>query len=266
MKVLTIYDGTLQSKTALHYGIKKVREKGGDLVVLHVFPSSMFIDYDAGPKAEELARMEWAQHAREAEAIIRETGSGMQIRLVSEDGDPEQEVQRYAASEHPDLVLATPRYKAITKNGPGNVYIMPGTILVPIDNSDAVMDGVDTIIEEARDTGSTVLLLGIIPIHLYSREEQKELDEVKKSTLATMRKIKKSLAGKGIEASEAIRSGYPDEEILKAAGEFSVSLIILPSGGKTPSELTKAAAVLLEEPERVKRPVCLLQAAGGRGC
>ena len=50
-------------------------------------------------------------------------------------------------------------------------------------------------------------------------------------------------------------AGYPDEEILKAAEEFAVSLIMLPTGGKTPSELTKAAAILLEEPERIRRPV-----------
>ena len=55
MKILTIYDGTLQSKTALTYGINKVRERGGELIVLQVFQSSLFVDYDAGPMAEERA-------------------------------------------------------------------------------------------------------------------------------------------------------------------------------------------------------------------
>jgi len=32
--------------------------------------------------------------------------------------------------------------------------------------------------------------------------------------------------------------------------DYAASLIMLPSGGKTPSELTKAAAILLDEPER----------------
>ena len=56
MKILMIYDGTLQSKTALTYGIGKVRERGGELIVLQVFQSSLFVDYDAGPMAEERAR------------------------------------------------------------------------------------------------------------------------------------------------------------------------------------------------------------------
>jgi nucleotide-binding universal stress UspA family protein len=66
----------------------------------------------------------------------------------------------------------------------------------------------------------------------------------------------------GVDVSEIIRSGYPDEEILKTAEEYSVSLIMLPAGGKTPSELTKAAAILLDEPDRLHMPVQLLQEVG----
>ena len=261
MKILTIYDGTLQSKTALRYGINKAREKSGEVIVLHVFQSSLFVDYGAGPRAEELARTEWTQHARYAEKIIEEEGSGVLVRLQVEEGEPEQELLRCAVSEHPDLILATPRYKGVTKAAPCPVYIMPGTILVPVDNSDAALAGLDKIIGEAKATGSRILLLGIVSIHLYSAGERKELEEVRNSTVAAMKKIKKALVGQKIEASEIVRSGYPDEEILKVAGELAVSLIILPSGGKTPSELTKAASILLDEPERIKQPVYMLQAA-----
>jgi len=261
MKILTIYDGTLQSKTALHYGLNKAREKSGELVVLHVFPNRLFVDYDAGPGAEEIARAEWARHTRDAEKTIQEEGRDVKIRMIAAEGEPEQELLRCAAAEHPDLILAAPRYKGVVKTAPCPVYVMPGTILVPVDNSDAALGGLDTISKEARATGSKVLLLGIVAINLYSAGEKKELELLKKDTVAAMKKIKKALAGKQIEASELVRSGYPDEEILKAAGEHGVSLIILPSGGKTPSELTKAASILLDGPERCKRPVYMLQAA-----
>jgi nucleotide-binding universal stress UspA family protein len=138
---------------------------------------------------------------------------------------------------------------------------MPGTILVPVDNSDALTADLDDIVKEAKTTGSKVLLLGMIPVHLYGTEEKNELEQVKTSTAASVRKIKKALGGQGIEASEIIRSGYPDEEILKVADEYAASLIMLPAGGKTPSELTKAAAILLDEPERVKKPVFLMHPA-----
>ncbi len=261
MKILTLYDGTIQSKTALRYGISKAREKGGELIALHVFQRSLFVDYDAGPKAEEIARAEARGHQADAEHIIFEEGKGMPVRLITEEGDPEQEILRIAASERADLILATPRYKGIINSSPCPVYIMPGTILVPIDNSDTLLGGLDKITGEAKATGSKVLLLGVVPVHLYNREEKEELELVKKETAAMLKRIKKMLAEKGINASEAVRSGYPDEEILRAAAEYAVSLIILPGGGKTPSELSKAAAILLDEPERVKRPVCLLHPA-----
>ena len=92
MKVLTIFDGTLQAKTALRYGIGKVKEKGGELIVLHVFQSSLFIDYDAGPMAEEIARAEAKGHRLDALNIIRETGQNVPIRIVTLEGDPEEEL------------------------------------------------------------------------------------------------------------------------------------------------------------------------------
>ncbi len=37
MKIMVAYDGTLQAKEALVYGMDKAREKGGEVVALHVF-------------------------------------------------------------------------------------------------------------------------------------------------------------------------------------------------------------------------------------
>ena len=261
MKVLTIFDGTLQAKTALRYGIGKVKEKGGELIVLHVFQSSLFIDYDAGPMAEEIARAEAKRHRLDALDIIRETGQNVPIRIVTIEGDPEEELLRTAESEHADLILAAPRYRSITGSAVCPVYIMPGTILVPVDSSDRLMAGLDDIVNEAAATGSKVLLLGVVPVHLYGTEEKDELDLVKKNTAASVKKIKNVLVGRSIEVGESIRSGYPDEEILKAAEEYAASLIMLPAGGQTPSELAKAAAILLDDPARVRRPVYLMQTA-----
>ncbi len=259
MKIVSVYDGTLHSKTALRYGIGKIKEKGGELTVLHVFEAGLFIDYDAGPKAEEIARAESKRHLLDVENIIREAGSGVAIRLVTEEGDPEREVLRAAQAGNADLVLVTPRYKSIAKKARVPVYIIPGTILAPVDNTytDAHMEAVSA---EAGATGSKVLLLGIVPVHLYSAGEQGEVEKIRKETAAIVRKLRKRLSEKGTECSEVIRSGYPDEEILKAADEHGVSLIMLPAGGKTPSELSKAAEILRAEPENIRRPICLMPA------
>jgi len=261
MKIMTIFDGTIQSKNALQYGLQKAKERGGEVLLLQVFQSNLFVDYDAGPRAEELARAEALLHLRTAEKIIHEKGQGIAVRIQSEDGEPEEVALRFAESEHVDLILTSPRYKGISQKASCPVHIIPGTILVPVDSSDLRAVDKDSIIAEAKLTGSKIMLLGIVPIHLYSAQEKKELNEVTKGVLASLKKIRNHLSGQGIEVAETVRSGYPDEEIIAAAKDHSASLILFPAGGKTPSELTKAAAILLDEPDRVRLPILFLQTA-----
>jgi nucleotide-binding universal stress UspA family protein len=258
MKILVAYDGTIHAQNALKYGISKIREKGGEVLLLQVFDSTLFVDYDAGPKAVEMARVEAAQQLATARQIIQDTAAGISTRIISEEGDAEQTILGYAQAEHPELILAPPRYKALTKKASCPVCIIPGVILVPVDNTDTQLANMDSIRDEATATGSLVILLGIIPVHLYSREEKKELEKVKKETNTRLNKIDTMLVEAGVSAKKVLRSGYPDEEIMKAADEFSASLVILPSGGSTPSELRKAAAMILHESARLKMPFLLV--------
>jgi len=260
MKILTVYDGTLNAKKALLYGIVKARSEGGELILLHVFDPDLFIDYDAGPKAEELARAESRRYVEEARKIIAEKGEGLPVRMISVEGDAVRTIRLQVEEEHADLLLLTERYKGVVRNVDCPITMIPGTILVPVDNTGNALANLERINEEVKATGSRVLVLGIVPVHLYSREEKKELERVRKSTDAVVNSLKRALAMKGIEAVSSVVAGYPDEEILKAAEASVASLIILPSGGATPSELTKAAAILLDEPKQLRWAISLLPA------
>ena len=113
MKVLVAYDGTLDAKTALRYGLEKVRGNGGELIVLHVFNRNLFIDYDAIPQAEEIARRESSRYIEEAERIIKEEGKGIKASIILDEGNPEKETIECAKAENVDLLLCPPRYKAL---------------------------------------------------------------------------------------------------------------------------------------------------------
>ena len=115
MKVLVAYDGTLQSKEALRYGMEKVREKGGEVLALHVFNNSMFIDYEASPEAIEVARRESSAHVEAAKLLIREEGNGVKTGVFVGEGDPEDEVIRFASERNVDLLLCPPRYKSVIR-------------------------------------------------------------------------------------------------------------------------------------------------------
>lgn len=113
MKIMVAYDGTLQAKEALVYGMDKAREKGGEVVALHVFNNSMFIDYDATIDAQDIAKAEAEQFINEAKTIIRESGKGVKAILYSTEGNPTEEVISFAKAEKVDVLLCPPKFTKI---------------------------------------------------------------------------------------------------------------------------------------------------------
>jgi hypothetical protein len=113
MKIMVAYDGTLQAKEALVYGMKKAQEKGGEVVALHVFNKPLFVDYDAVPGAESLARAEAARFVEEAKTIIREKSAGVKTSLFSTDGNPAEAVMTFAREEKVDVLLCPPAFRSI---------------------------------------------------------------------------------------------------------------------------------------------------------
>ncbi|MDH4163395.1 MAG: universal stress protein [Nitrospirota bacterium] len=113
MKIMVAYDGTVQAKEALVYGMKKAVEKGGEVVALHVFNAPQFIDYDVTPNAISAARAEAARFVAEAKTIIAEKGNGATASLFSTDGNPNEAVIDFARAEKVDVLLCPPAFRSI---------------------------------------------------------------------------------------------------------------------------------------------------------
>ena len=113
MKIMVAYDGTLQAKEALVYGIEKARTKGGEVIALQVFNSPQFVDYDATVNAQDAARDEAARFMEEAKEIIREKARGVKASFYSGEGNPAEEVISFAKAEHVDVLLCPPKFKTI---------------------------------------------------------------------------------------------------------------------------------------------------------
>lgn len=115
MKVLVAYDGTLQAKDALRHGLKKATGDNDELIVFNAFGGNMFIDYDVSPNARERAWTDSRALAKEAEAIIRETGGGVKARIIQGENSPEEEIMDCARAEGADVLLCPPKFKSIIK-------------------------------------------------------------------------------------------------------------------------------------------------------
>ncbi|MBI5141108.1 MAG: universal stress protein [Nitrospirae bacterium] len=264
MKMLTTYDGSLNAKAALGYGLRKLREEGGSAVILQVFDSGMFIGYGAGPGAEAAARREMAVRFDEAKAIIEETGTGGWIRIEQMDGDPETVTIDYATERHFDVILAPARFKSLMRKAPCPVILFPGNILVPIDATGHAPGAVERIVQEAVATGSKAVVMGVVPVHIYSAAEADEEALNERETASATERLSAELKARGIETASVLRRGYPDEEIMRAMREFSASMIILPTVEDVPSELSKAAGIILDEAETGARTL-MLMAGAARG-
>ncbi len=126
MKILAAYDGTLNSKDVLRYGLHRVKASGGELTVLHVVDISTLLDYE-GVDAKERARRESAQFLEDAKKIIADAGKGINVKVtfITAEGVLEEEMARYAKEERVDLILVPQRYASVAKKAPCRVSIVP---------------------------------------------------------------------------------------------------------------------------------------------
>jgi len=113
MKVLVAYDGTLHAKTALRYGLEKVKDNTGELLVIHVFNSDLFFDYDAIPRASAIARRESDWYVKELGMFLSEKANGIKSSIILGEGNPENEIIQCAKDENVDLLLCPTRYKSV---------------------------------------------------------------------------------------------------------------------------------------------------------
>lgn len=261
-KYLIIHDGTLSAGKLLRYGLERAVRTGSSVMVLSVFPAPLFSGYE-GMYAEARARREYEASLEEVRALLKTFETRIGVSLYTAEGDPEEAIVSTAEAEEVGTIFLTPRYRRVQRKTSVPVAIVPGTLLLPVDSSSEAMGIVHQVAHEARESGSAVVVLGVVPVHLYSRSEKQVLRTVEEATLGTMNRVLTVLRAEGIEARSVLRSGYPDDEILRAANEFTVSTVIFSGGGVTPSELRKAAHVLLAEREQPHFPLLFVPSAEG---
>lgn len=124
MKILVAYDGTLNAKDALRYGIRRAQNADAELVVLAVFNPAQFIDYDVFG-AEDKARREATAHVQEAKDILARLAGGLKVSMYSAEGGLEYVAAEFAKDEHVDLILTPAKYADIVDIAPCRVSILP---------------------------------------------------------------------------------------------------------------------------------------------
>lgn len=118
-------------------------------------------------------------------------------------------------------------------------------ILVPIDGSETARKALEYAVDLAKQTGSSIILLSVIdkspfygaqtvpaistPTHLLENLE----DYFRQTAEAYVVEAEGLCKSKGVESQKIIRAGHPVEEIIKAAEDSKVDLIVMGSHGKS---------------------------------
>jgi nucleotide-binding universal stress UspA family protein len=124
MKILVAYDGTLNAKDALRYGIRRAQSANAELIVLSVFNSDLFIDYDVWG-AEDTSRREAERLVGDAKDLLARLAHGLKVSMYSAEGNLERVTAEFARDEHVDLILTPARYADIAEIAPCRVSILP---------------------------------------------------------------------------------------------------------------------------------------------
>jgi len=121
---------------------------------------------------------------------------------------------------------------------------MISKILVPTDGSKTAQKSVEYAIELAKQTGATITLLSVIdkslfvtksvpavatPTHLAEPIE----DYLRQAAESYIEKAEKLCKENNVQSKKVIRSGHPEEKIIKEAEKSKVDLIVMGSHGRS---------------------------------
>ena len=124
MKILVAYDGTLNAKDVLRYGLYRARVSGGELKVLHVLDSPSLQDFE-GFEAYKALKKEAEYHLGELNRILDEAGKGRKVELLSCEGGLERELVDVAEQGRFDLILVPERFAGISRQSLTRVSVVP---------------------------------------------------------------------------------------------------------------------------------------------
>lgn len=247
MKTLILFDGTIHAKIALSYSIHLLKPPQDKLYILKVWNKKILPYYDSLPNVERLIERDWKGHLEEVKRIVKEQGQGIRAYIIEEEGELNEVLDKNIKAEGIDLVFAPSNYRGMIKTKTYPLVFLPGTLMVPIDHEGLSICSLELLIKEATLAVSDVLVFGIVPIHIYSATEQKELQEITEKTKEAVKNVAKRLSKSKIKTKQLLCSGYPDEEILKATKQNPVSIILLAEFNQRASEINKAINLVLQD-------------------
>jgi nucleotide-binding universal stress UspA family protein len=106
-------------------------------------------------------------------------------------------------------------------------------ILVPTDGSEVAEVAIDPAVTIAKNLGAEIIAISVVPTSRSAVQGEQMIHEVSKDMAEGYTdRIVKAAKDAGVKARSVIRSGSPADEIMKAARDEDVDLIVMGTQGR----------------------------------
>lgn len=110
---------------------------------------------------------------------------------------------------------------------------MYDAFLIPTDGSEGTLEAVSQGIELARQTGAVVHALHVIDERFAMTEYDAVNDELEATAERALDEVASLGEAEGVTVERHLRRGIPHEEIIDAADDYGVDLIVMGTRGRT---------------------------------
>lgn len=251
------FDGSESGRAALIESANRVKKHGGRIILVNAV---YFDEEEFGIAPEQLdKRFEIGKQACSHAKDMILSEFGIQIEAFVCQGEPHEVLISMAVSKNADLIaMGTHGRKGLKRlimgsvtagvilNSPCDVLVVKkpcttctgqyNAILLPFDNSDFSKKALSRAYALAKEEGSDVTILYVIPRYEEMIEFMKT-DSIRESLRDEARKIleaaKNSISGNGTLIKAVVQEGQAAEQIVEVAGKLHNDLIVMGSCGWT---------------------------------
>lgn len=110
MKVMVIYDSSPDAKTALAYGLTKVKASGGELITYYPFRRKIFQNKERKLYSNEETLENALEQSETVTTLVDRKGRKVRTTMVFAVIKNPSDILRYAARAEADLIVATPEF------------------------------------------------------------------------------------------------------------------------------------------------------------
>lgn len=264
MKISVLIDETIYSISALKYVLTELAKPEDEVFAIKFKNISVPLHYEATVYARALVEEDLRKSWQLADKIIASSNNKTKITVTEAYEDIQAVIDNHIAICLPNLIYLPKGYKNKLKLKQVCFFFCPAVTLLPVENNVLKEHLLRRFIATAELCIDSVIIQGLIPLHLYSATEHAELNKLSTMVQSVTKALSKTLTKSQIKNHYSICSGFIDEEIMRLVKTKRIDCLFFFPCLDSPSELYKAIQMIAADLELLHIPIFAITESGYR--